>query len=387
MVDNNIDLYLMVVSYGLKSVGETKRVALGDLSVYSPAWTEDGREIVFRNFGHESGLWRVAVSESERQSSEPRRFLDFGENAFDPAISRRGRRLAYSNLSSHSSIWRIPAPGGWARDVKSTESLNRKTRFISSTRDDLAPQFSADGKRIAFMSARSGDLEIWLCDSDGSNPVQLTFFRGSLVTNPRWSPDGRRVAFDSDVAGEFDIWVISVDGGKPQQLTTDPANDGNPSWSRDGKWIYFDSARTGVQQVWKVPATGGDATQVTRDGGFAPLESPDGKFIYYTKDLVDSSLWRVPIEGGQTSKILENLSNMNNLVIVDDGIYFVPMRRNDSGSSIQFLNLVTNQIRLIANFEKETLDAGLALSPDRRWLLYAQIDQGGAELRIVENFR
>ena len=66
-------------------------------------------------------------------------------------------------------------------------------------------------------------------------------------------------------------------------MTTDPANDGNPSWSRDGRWIYFDSARTGEQQVWKIPADGGDAIQVTRDGGFAPLESPDGKFIYYTK--------------------------------------------------------------------------------------------------------
>jgi Tol biopolymer transport system component len=136
-----------------------------------------------------------------------------------------------------------------------------------------------------------------VCDSDGSNPVQLTSFRGPNVTCPRWSPDGGRIAFDSNAEGEFDIWVINASGGKPQRMTTDPANDGNPSWSGDGRWIYFDSARTGEQQVWKIPDSGGDAIQVTRDGGFAPLESPDGKFIYYTKNLggqpFGGSPWRV----------------------------------------------------------------------------------------------
>jgi Tol biopolymer transport system component len=237
-----------------------------------------------------------------------------------------------------------------------------------------------DGKKIAFMSSRSGNWEIWVCDKDGSNALSLTSFGGPDVTNPRWSPDGERIAFDSDAEGQYDIWVISANGGKPERMTTHPANDGNPSWSRDGRWIYFDSARTGEQQVWKIPDTGGDAIQVTRDGGFAPLESPDGKFIYYTKALEETSLWRLPVEGGQTTKVLENLSNLSNLVIVNEGIYFVP-----SGLSIQFLNLATNQIRPVANFGKP-LDS-LALSPDGRWILYTQVDKGGSELRLVENFR
>jgi Tol biopolymer transport system component len=168
-------------------------------------------------------------------------------------------------------------------------------------------------------------------------------------------------------------------------MTTDPANDGNPSWSRDGRWIYFDSARTGEQQVWKLPATGGDAIQVTRDGGFAPLESPDGRFIYYTKALFMTSLWRLPVDGGQASKVLENLSSIMNAVILNEGIYFVP-EATASGSSIQFLNLATNQTRTVANFEKP-LELGLALSPDGRWILYTRRDQLRAELRLVENFR
>jgi Tol biopolymer transport system component/DNA-binding winged helix-turn-helix (wHTH) protein len=389
-VDVRADLYLLAVADVLKAVGEPKRIELGKLNGYAPVWTEDGREIVFSNIGlSRAELWRIDVAGSASRSAEPQPLAALGENATGAAISRRGHRLAYISFSAHSSIWRIAAPGGSkARDEKSSRSGN----FIYSTRDDTSPEFSPDGKRIAFMSNRSGDLEIWVCDSDASNPVQLTSFRGPNVSTPRWSPDGGRIAFDSDAEGkQYDIWVVNAGGGKPKRMTTDPANDGNPSWSRDGRWIYFDSFRTGEQQVWKIPEAGGDAIQVTRDGGYAPLESPDGKFIYYTKDLFNTSVWRLPVGGGQATKVLEGLSNYLNLAIVDEGIYFVSQQGMASGYCIQFLNLATKHIRRIANFEKP-LDAdvdvgGLAYSPDGRWILYTQVDHAGAELRLVENFR
>jgi Tol biopolymer transport system component len=387
-VDSRVDLYLLSVSNDLKVTGEAKRIELGNLSALAPAWTEDGRGIVFYVNGHESGLWRIDVSGSEGRHAEPQRLVALGERAASPAISRRGHRLAYSSSFFHSSIGRIAAPGGSkARAEKSAGSVNGDTPFIYSTRNDRAPEFSPDGKKIAFISSRSGSWEIWVCDSDGSNPVQLTSFRGPFVTNPRWSPDGGRIVFDGDDAkGESDIWMISAGGGKPQRMTTDPSNDGNPSWSRDGRWIYFDSARTGEPQVWKIPEAGGDAIQVTRDGGFAPLESPDGKFIYYTKDLFATSVWRLPVEGGQAAKVLENLSYLRNLVIVSKGIYFVPRQDTaSSGSSIEFLDFATNHTKRVASFGKP-LDLGLALSPDGRWILYSQVDQVGAELRLVENF-
>jgi len=391
-VDVRADLYLLAVSDSLKPVGDATRIMLGNLSGYAPTWTEDGHEIVFSSVDREPTLWRIAVSGSAARSAAPQRLAVFGENAASPAISRRGHRLAYSHLFSHTSIWRMAAPGGpSARDGKSAGSFNRPTPFISSTRDDLAPQFSADSKKIVFESRRSGNPEIWVCDSDGSNPVQLTSFRGQDVTTPRWSPDSRRIAFDSNAEGEYDIWVIGANGGKPQRMTTHPANDGNPSWSRDGHWIYFDSARTGEPQVWKIPANGGEAIQVTRDGGLAALESPDGEFLYYVKSFSETNVWRIPVKGGQATMVLEGLSNYLNLAIVDEGIYFVPQQGMASGYSIRFLNLGTKQIRRIANFEKPLdLDVdvgGLAYSPDGRWILYTQVDQAGAELRLVENFR
>ena len=133
--------------------------------------------------------------------------------------------------------------------------------------------------------------------------------------------------------------------------------------------------------------------QLTWDGAYAPLESPDGKFLYYTKSLGNTTLWRVPLDGGQAAKVLEGLSFYINLAIVDKGIYFVPWPDMASGYSIQFLDLQTNQIRRIASFERPlgsgdlVDDSGLAISPDGRWILYPQADQQAAELRLVENFR
>jgi Tol biopolymer transport system component len=168
-------------------------------------------------------------------------------------------------------------------------------------------------------------------------------------------------------------------------MTTDPANDGNPSWSRDGGWIYFDSARTGEQQLFKIPANGGEAVQVARDGGFAPVESPDGKFLYYTKGIFDTSLWRVPVQGGQASKILDGLTSYLDVAIVDGGLYFVPTKTTTAAPSIQFLSFETHKAAPVAIFERP-LDGGLAVSPDGRSILYSQTEQDGSELMLVENF-
>ena len=80
---------------------------------------------------------------------------------------------------------------------------------MNSTRLDHFPQYSPDGKRIAFASNRSGSHEIWLCEADGSNAVKLTSFGGPM-SNPAWSPDGRRIAFNARPGGISETYVVSA---------------------------------------------------------------------------------------------------------------------------------------------------------------------------------
>ena len=177
-------------------------------------------------------------------------------------------------------------------------------KLIASTQSDAEPAYAPDGKRIAFRSYRSGSPEIWVCDSDGSHPEQLSSFGGPATNRPRWSPDGKYIVFYSDAKGNRDIYVIRAEGGVPKQLTTNPSVDTNPGWSADGKWIYFSSERSGQMQLWKVPVGGGEAVPVSEIRGSSPVESPDGKFLYYDKDY---SIWRVPTNGGTETQVVDSL--------------------------------------------------------------------------------
>jgi hypothetical protein len=139
--------------------------------------------------------------------------------------------------------------------------------------------------------------------------------------------------------------------------------------------------------LWKIPASGGEAIQITRDGGFAPLESQDGKFLYYVKSLVESSLWKIPVGGGPGAEVLEGVSDYLDLAIVEGGVVFVP---TSNRVSLQFFSFATNNIRLLANFDRPIAlsdSAGLSVSPDGRWILCTHFEQAGSELMLVENFR
>ena len=268
--------------------GEPRRVIYDDdTETSSGVWTPSGTEIIFRSEGYQGALLRVKASGGKPQPLSPG-----GQFGFTPSISRQGHRLVYSEETYDTDIWRLDL----------SPALNGKppalTRLISSSRLEDTPNFSPDGKRIVFSSNRSGHWEIWICDSDGGNSVQLTSFGGPYITGtPRWSPDGKTIVFDSRPRGKSDILVINAESRAQQNLTADTYEDMVPSWSRDGRWIYFSSTRgsDGEFQVWKMPVEGGQPIQVTKKGGWEAFESFDG---------TTSTIRRLPI-GTQFGKFLQ----------------------------------------------------------------------------------
>lgn len=271
------EIYLLELSHDLTPKGEPKQLTYNRRLSKWPAWAADGRELIFSSGTGPDWLarelWRIRVA----GSGPPQPLLGTSVAGDTPAISHRGDRLAYTRSISDLNIWRleVPSPNGRAGEPVS---------LISSTYPDEAPQYSPDGKKIAFASGRSGHSEVWVCASDGSNAVQLTSLQG-FVGSPRWSPDGLRIVFDSNVEGQFQLYMIDAGGGSPRRLTHESADNAVASWSRDGRWIYFVSNRTKEWQVWKMPAEGGEAVQVTKHGGYVAFESLDGNFLYFAKDL------------------------------------------------------------------------------------------------------
>jgi Tol biopolymer transport system component len=275
----------------------------------------------------------------------------------------------------------------WKRNLNSLVSAGPPERFISSTTMDSGPQFSPDGNKIAFESTRSGTYEVWMCRSDGSGLVQLTHFN-SVSGTPRWSPDGQQIVFDSINAGNVDVFVVDSQGGPPRRLTFEPSIEAVPSWSRDGRWIYFVSNRSGGFQIWKMPSTGGPAVQVTRHGGFAALESPDGKFLYYAKGRTVPGLWRIPTDGGEESEIISSLEAgyWGYWAVVESGIYYLV---TTAKPGIDFFSFATHRTTRVFDLENRPAGfaAGLAVSPDKKTILYTQLDALNSDIILVENFR
>jgi Tol biopolymer transport system component len=312
----------------------------------------------------------------------PERLAVTGENATALSISRSGSRLVYARDVWDTNIWRTPGP-------TSSDKKSAPSRFIASTQPDMEPQFSPDGTKIVFVSARSGNYEIWVGDREGRNPVQLTSSNGSLPGSPRWSPDGRWIAFDSSKAGNWDIYVISADGGQPRRLTSGQSHNVRPSWSQDGRWIYFGSTRNGDGHIWKEPAQGGAAVQVTKTrGSLEAFESLDGKFVYYAR-WDAPGIWKVPVEGGEETRVLDR-GGQGCWALTGQGICFFDLS-GSTGTTLKVHSFATRKVTLLREFSRDTqvdtISTALTVSPDGRWILYTQLDQSGSNVVLVENFQ
>ncbi|MCG6915823.1 PDZ domain-containing protein [bacterium BMS3Abin03] len=146
----------------------------------------------------------------------------------------------------------------------------------------LYPSINKDGSKIAF--SYQGD--IWTVSSSGGKADRITEHEG-IETQSVWSPDGNKIAFNSERFGNSDIYVVDADGGVPLRLTYHSTNDQISSWSDSGK-IYFTTSRNYNSVEWSpeiyaASPNGGTPERALDAFGFDPAESPDGRFIAFTK--------------------------------------------------------------------------------------------------------
>jgi eukaryotic-like serine/threonine-protein kinase len=378
----NDDLYLVSASGG-----SLERLTANGRGIWGHAWVRDGRSLIVscQRGSTLFGLWRLPV----RREAQPERITQGGIDAVTPATGRNTRRLAWVNQLWDLNIYRASLSGAGA-----------PVKLIASTVRDQGAAYSPLGP-IAFISDRSGSREMWMAKEDGSHQVQVTHSNGSLVGNLQWSPDGRRLAFDSRFHGQSAVFVMECDAagmryGEPKRVKSDiPAMAA--SWSADGESIYFASERTGRWEIWEQPAAGGRAKQVTHNGGFASHESPDGKWLYFSKTDKEG-IWRIPGSHpafGPAAR--EELvigppyrPQLEGWAVTRDEIVFIDLARNNEPASIRAYNLSTKQVRSILTLTEvfsDRADIGASVSPDQRWVLYSQLDRSGSNVIVAENRR
>jgi hypothetical protein len=140
-------------------------------------------------------------------------------------------------------------------------------RLVQLTRDSSAEvnaTYSPDGTRIAYVSTRDGNPEIYVMNADGTGSQRVTT-TPAREDSPTWTPDGRQIVFASDRSGKMQVWIMGADGSAPRQLTPDAAINYQPAVSPDGQTIAFTSARDGNYEVYLMALDGTNQRNITQD--------------------------------------------------------------------------------------------------------------------------
>lgn len=212
-----------------------------------------------------------------------------------PVAASSGTRVAFvSTRDGNTEIYTMDADGG------------DQQRLTNSVSADESPTWSPDGSRIAFASNRSGDYGIYTMRADGSDVRRIGGVDGEQALSPAWSPDGQRFAFvsyeDKARTQRHWIWIMSVDGSARRALTYG-GNELSPAWSPDGRRIaYWDAGRISV-----IEADGSNRELI--ENGTSPAWSPDGRhiaFIKVTDDFKRQALVVMDSDGTKPRTLFES---------------------------------------------------------------------------------
>jgi Tol biopolymer transport system component len=207
-------------------------------------------------------------------------------------VSPDGKTIAFELLGD---LYTMPIDGGEAKAIAAGPAF------------DSQPRFSPDGKRIAFVSDRSGAENLWVCRADGSDPRPVTKDEHALYTSPAWTPEGDYILAsrqNQQPFGAFELWMYHVDGGAGVQVTKgklrpdakrneDHAHALGAVASPDGAFLYYtkrpklfnpyNNVEFPLSQVVRRDRLTGDEDTITDAPGsaFRPALSPDGTRLAY----------------------------------------------------------------------------------------------------------
>ena len=175
-------------------------------------------------------------------------------------------------MALYYTTYKLGNPGIFRHDLSSGQRVG-VARYPGS---NISPAPSPDGSKVAMILSKSGAVDLYVANADGSNLKQLTKTKDD-ESSPCWSPDGQWICFAAKINERRSLCKISASGGAVQRISTaGVSNPSEPDWSPDGKWIVF-TAQMGGFDVCVVPAGGGNATVLV--SGEDPSWAPNSRTV------------------------------------------------------------------------------------------------------------
>jgi Tol biopolymer transport system component/frataxin-like iron-binding protein CyaY len=238
--DGDADVYAMDAN-GANPV----RLTHNEYPDRDPAWSPDGRRIVFAADPERDGLLELYTMDAGGGDVTP-----LGVSGYQPRWSPDGSRIAFvSEQAGQPSIH--------VMDVTGADGAN-PVQLTPADSNAYFPDWSPDGAQLVFESDRDGNYEIYRMRSDGSGLENLSQNPGAWDGTPTWSPDGARIAFASVHDDDSELYVMDADGDNPHRLTDNEADDRVPDWSPDGRFLVYEvyAPEDGVTQLFLGDARG-----------------------------------------------------------------------------------------------------------------------------------
>jgi Tol biopolymer transport system component/predicted Ser/Thr protein kinase len=269
-----------------------------------PAWSPSGRFIYFSS--DRSGginIWRAPVEADGSLNGSLQQVTAGAGQDVEVAVSPDGKRLAYATLRQNADIWRLPVSPETGLTNGTPESV------ISTTREDSRGAWSPDGNMVAFNSDRVGDMNVWLFTVADSNTRQLTTGHGGDF-QANWSPDENKIAFFSSRSGSPNIWEVEIASGTLRRLTSNSGVNVNPFYSPDGKLIAYQSDQSGRLEVWVMNADGSSPRRLTNVGitGHFMRWAADGSGVVFRCTCGGKpATMKVSLSGGEPQSFAETM--------------------------------------------------------------------------------
>jgi len=172
------------------------------------------------------------------------------------AVGPGGRMVASISYGGQSDLYLLSQDGSVIKNLTNTAA------------DEVAPTFSPDGSKIAFVSSQAGTPQIFVMSADGGGMSRVTH-TGGYNYAPDWGKSGL-IVFAGMNEDQSDIWSVS-EAGEMRKLTQDQGFNKDPTWSPDGRYIAFVSSRPEGAGIYLMSADGRYQIMITKGGGYGNL--------------------------------------------------------------------------------------------------------------------